>query len=183
MNLNVEVNKRMATVLTIISSLVLTLLGFIINDYLDAFKTTTSEVNELKAKIIRIEEKANDDKTQWQILQDQSKAIQEQDVQLQVLRIRISEMSKNKIHEITVQIKGLNNESSGSVGNLVVPSPTSPDPVPNPPDLIDEPITIPSVIEVPNDKIKDLEKKINDLDKKENYEDFRRGQIIQRKAY
>jgi len=167
MSINVEINKKLITVITVISSLVLTLLGFIANDYLDAFKTTQSEVGELKAQYIRMEEKTNDDKAQWQILQEQSKTIKEQDVKIQVLRMRVDEMSKNKSQEITVNIKGL------GFGEDVSPSAIL-DPIEELPSLPAPP---------PPEQLEDIEKKIEDLSKEGGYEDYRRDQMMQRQSH
>ena len=102
MNINLELNKKSLA----IGSVLLALLGFIASEFFDVAKKTVSDVSELKTKIVVIENGIDEDKAQWKVLQSLAKMNKEQDIKIEILQMRVKEMSKNKWNEITVRIEG-----------------------------------------------------------------------------
>jgi hypothetical protein len=150
MSLNVEINKKLVAVILAIGSLTITLLGFITNEYLSEFKSTSSDVLDLKTEVVLMKQKIDDDKSQWLTLKQQDDRIKNQEVEIRVLKIMMEKMSSTQCNEIIVRVdEGTNGKTSKVVHPEVVrPEVVDPDPIapiippPTKPIIIAEPPTI-----------------------------------------
>jgi len=172
MNLSVEVNKKLIAVILAIGSLTVTLLGFMATEYLSDFKATSSDVLNLKTEVVLLKQKIDDDDSQWQILQRQDSKIQAQEVQIEVLKLMMKKMSNSQCNEVVVRIEREPVRVVNPPVPIEVPPPSFEPPESPPPAPIEE------------EKIfEDLEKKIDELDRQENYQDYRREQMIQQRSF
>jgi CII-binding regulator of phage lambda lysogenization HflD len=169
MNVKLDVNNKLLVVIGAISSLVITLLGILGNEYLAELRSNSDDLTELKSKVILMQKKIDDDQSQWQVLQRQDDKIKEQEVQIEVMKILMKRMNEQQqCNEIVLKVEG------------ELPD-VKPKPIPEPPP-IDQ--VEPPVLTGDDDKIfEDLEKKIEELERQEDYEDYRREQMIQQRAF
>ena len=190
MRVGIEITKKLIAITLTIGSLVFALLGFIAKEYFNIAKNVVLDVGALKTQVTVMEKNMDEDKSQWKLLQSMSKKNQEQDIKIEIIQIRVKEMSKNKWNEITVRIEGnamniLPNESVDDI--LPTPKEVIPEiaPIPSPTPTY-SPIPAPPLPIRSVDSIMDLDKlqkKVDSLEKGESSDDFRREQMMQQKGF
>jgi hypothetical protein len=182
MNLNLEINKKLIAVILAIGSLTLTLAGVLIDGYIQDLNSAKDDVLGLRIEVEKVKQKVDDDKSQWLTLKQQDDKLREQEIEIGVLKLMLKNMSgKSQCQEIVVRLE----ESEYGAKTFSKPPPAEtkdppkPKPIPDP-----QPNIKPPALTGEEQKIfEDLEKKLDQLERKDDYQDFRREQMIRQKRF